>query len=63
MNPLWDSSKVAEFLGRSPRVVTERYRFLPGFPKPIKFPSESGRSRLAWVPEEIQTWALSQRES
>lgn len=60
-SPLWDSAEVAARVKRSKRYLVERLRHTDGFPKPLKYPSRSGRSRLTWYAEQIEAWLAAQQ--
>lgn len=52
----WSAEEVAVYLGVKPRTVSERYRFLNGFPEVKRLPSESGLGSLRWKAKEIRQW-------
>lgn len=52
----WSAEEVGAYLGVKPRTVSERYRFLPGFPEVKRLPSESGLGSLRWKAKEIRQW-------
>lgn len=57
MTPLMNAKEVGDFLGVSPRQVTERYMLVPGFPKAIRLPTVSGgRGKPKWVSSDISAW-------
>lgn len=52
---LWTADDVANFLGLSPRTVSEKIAMQPGFPRPLKF----GVKR--WYMMEVMAWARKNR--
>lgn len=57
MNRLVPAKEVAQFLGVTPRQVTERYMLVDSFPKAIRLPTpDGGRGKPKWYMEEIQAW-------
>lgn len=60
--PLWTADDVARYLVRTKKTVQNHIQYSPGFPKPIRMPTEKGRGHPRWVPDEVREWALSQRE-
>lgn len=59
---LWSADDIAEYLGVSPRQVSERYAARPTFPAPICLPTEEGTNRTRrWLPADIKQWAMSHK--
>jgi len=52
MDELWNGARVAQFLGYSYDYFMNKYRYLPGVPKPIDKP---GHPR--WRSSEWAAWA------
>ncbi len=56
---LWTAEDVAAYLRLAPRVVVERVRYAPGFPRPVRVTGPRGK--LTWVPQEVRAWAMQRR--
>lgn len=63
-NPeLWDAERVGAYLGVSTRHVSERYAFMPGFPRPVQLPTATGTKRARrWESADIIAWAKAQKK-
>jgi len=62
---LWDAQKCANYLGiDSARSFSEHTAPLPDFPGSVPIPSIRSNSRLQrrWIAQEVQDWALSNRD-
>lgn len=60
---LWTARQIAEYMRRTERVVSERVICLPGFPKPIRIPTESGsKGRPLWKAREVIEWVEKHQE-
>ena len=56
---LWSATDIAQYLKVGRRQVLERYAVLPGFPTPIRLPSDSGRGGYRWRAAQIVAWTES----
>lgn len=66
---LWDLTQVAEYMHRSPTVVSERIAVLPNFPKPVRIPSmnsagteKNKTARPLYLATEIVDWVLKHQK-
>jgi predicted DNA-binding transcriptional regulator AlpA len=57
---LWTVDDIADFLSLSSSSVRQRIVTKPNFPKPIH-PVNSRTRR--WIPPEVKTWALTERNN
>lgn len=58
---LWSAADAAQYLGVTPRTVSERYAALPDFPKAIRLPSTGSRGLARWKAGEVIRWAEGRR--
>ncbi len=61
---LWNAKLIGNYLRRSPAAVMERVVTLPGFPKPIRLPTqkEGSRGQPLWEASEVIAWVRSHKE-
>ncbi|HEB94364.1 MAG TPA: hypothetical protein ENI94_13070 [Gammaproteobacteria bacterium] len=61
---LWSVREIAAYLKRNPNNVRDRVTKLPGFPTPIRLPTESGkRGQPLWKAKEVIAWAEKHRDA
>lgn len=60
---LYTASDIAKILRVSTRQVAERYAYAPGFPRPIRLPSQKGQGMMRWIASEITDWIQSSKEA
>ena len=63
MKPMLTAKDVGKLLKVAPRVVSERYAYMPGFPKALRLPSPKGQGVRRWKAEDIETWIHTQIRS
>jgi prophage regulatory protein len=61
---LWNAKMIAGYLQRSPAAVMERVVTLPGFPAPIRLPTqkEGSKGNPLWEAAEVIAWVRSHKE-
>lgn len=60
---LWTTRQIADYMRRTERQVAERTVYLPGFPKSIRLPTESGsKGRPLWKAREVIEWVEKHQE-
>lgn len=61
---LWTTQHIANYLHRDVDAVRNRVVNMPGFPQPIRLPTERGTfGRPLWRAEEIKSWVQRFQEN
>lgn len=60
---LWDAKHAAGYFKCSATNFLERYAPLPGFPRPVRLPSQTERGKHPrWKARDVISWAESHQE-
>ena len=60
---LWTTQHIADYIHRDVDAVRNRIINIPGFPQPIRLPTDSGtRGRPLWKSTEIKEWVSKFQE-
>jgi len=60
---LWDAKHAASYFKCSASNFLERYAPLPGFPRPVRLPSQTERGKHPrWKARDVINWAESHQE-